>query len=226
MALLTAIAGAVVASSCAGKASIDESVIAAAPPPITLHPDPEDPPAPATAAWAAALPALHFVNTRTGAECSVRLYGSDGSVDEQAAATIDRMLAERDAEPRPLHRRVLQLVVKAAAQLGAKDVLVVSSFRDNARKGSHHRHGEALDFSFPGVTAAKLAATLRKGARVGVGVYTHPRTQFVHLDVRDASYHWADGSPPGRWWRESRMTDRSAPARDAAYRPEQDLPGG
>ncbi|APR83458.1 Hypothetical protein A7982_08807 [Minicystis rosea] len=221
------IAGAFAASSCAGKASLEASPAALlSPPEITLSPDPEDPPAPQFAAWAATLPALRFVNTRTGAECSVRLYTNDGSIDETAAAAIDRMLAERDAEPRPLHRRVLQLVVKAAQKLGVKEVLVVSSFRDNARKGSHHRHGEALDFSFPGVTAAKLAAYLRKGARVGVGVYTHPRTQFVHLDVRSESYHWADGSPPGRTWRESRMTDRAAPGRDAAYRPEQDLPGG
>ncbi len=73
--------------------------------------------------------------------------------------------------------------------------------------------------------AAALAAYLRTGARVGVGVYTHPRTQFVHLDVREASYHWTDASPPGVSWRETRLGDRSAPARDAAYRPERDLPG-
>ena len=94
-------------------------------------------------------------------------------------------------------------MVKAAAHFDGTEVDVVSSFRDGARPGSHHRSGDALDWSLRGVAAAKLAAYLRRGARVGVGVYTHPRTQFVHLDVREQSYHWADASPPGRSWRES-----------------------
>ena len=31
---------------------------------------------------------------------------------------------------------------------------------------------------------------------MGVGVYTNPLTQYVHLDVRERSYHWIDASPP------------------------------
>jgi uncharacterized protein YcbK (DUF882 family) len=195
------------------------------PPPVLLAPDP-DPAALVPVAWAEALPALRFVNTRTGADVWARLYAADGTVDERAAAAIDAILADRDAAPRPLHRRTLQLVVKAAAHFGATEVDAVSSFRDDARPGSHHRSGDAINWRLRGVTAAKLAAYLRQGARVGVGVYTHPRTQFVHLDLREQSYHWSDASPPGRSWRESRMTDRGAAARDAAYRREQDLPAG
>ncbi|MFT3773382.1 MAG: DUF882 domain-containing protein [Minicystis sp.] len=237
--LLACVLGVASASSCDASTVLDDPPPPAEPTPVlvTLTPivDPEpqtpepqtpEPQAPEPAAWARALPPIRFVDTHHGAACNVRLYADDGTVDEQAASSIDRILAEPDAIPRPFNRRVLQLVVKAAAHFDAKEVLVVSSFRDKARKGSHHRNGEALDFSLAGVTAMKLAAYLRKGSRVGVGVYTHPRTQFVHLDVRPESYHWADASPPGRWWRESRMTDRAAPTRDAAYRPEQDLPGG
>ena len=40
--------------------------------------------------------------------------------------------------------------------------------RDDARAGSRHRSGEAIDFRLPGVTAEALAAYLRTGARVGV----------------------------------------------------------
>ncbi len=188
------------------------------------HPGP--PPLSDPSPWARALPALRFVNTRTGASCQARLYADDGRLDETAAQVIDGVLAERDAAPRPLHRRVLQLLVKAAAHFRSTGVEVVSSFRDGSRKGSRHRSGEAIDFRLAGVSAAKLAAYLRGGARVGVGVYTHRRTQFVHLDVREQSYHWADASPPGAWWRESRLTDRGASARDEAWRPEQDLPTG
>jgi uncharacterized protein YcbK (DUF882 family) len=222
---LTCIAGAVLASSCARRAPAPLDPMAAPPPPVVVL-VPEPPSSAPAVAWAGALPPLRFVNTRTGAECTVRLYAPDGSVDEEAASTVDRTLAERDAAPRPLHRRLLQLVVRAAAQFaGTHEVRVVSTFRDGAAPGSRHRSGEAIDFSLPGVPATKLAAFLRGGSRVGVGVYTHPRTQFVHLDVREQSYHWVDASPPGRRWRETRLTDRGALARDAAWTPEHDLPG-
>ena len=59
---------------------------------------------------------------------------------------------------------------------------------------------------------------------MGVGIYTHPRTQFVHLDVRDASYYWLDASPPGVKWHEARLYDPSAQKRDAAWTPEMDEP--
>jgi hypothetical protein len=123
-----------------------------------------------------------------------------------------------------MNRRLLRLVVKAAAHFHASEIVIVSTFRDRARIGSRHRTGEAMDFTLSGVPAMRLAAHLRTYARVGVGVYTNPRTQFVHLDVREQSYHWVDASPPGKVWRESRLTDRAAPGRDAAYEPEQDLP--
>ncbi len=184
----------------------------------------EEAPAHERAAWAEALRPLVFSNVKTGAASTARLYAADGSVDPVEALAIDRVLAEKDAEARPLDRRVLQLVIKAAAHFGAGEVVVVSSWRDSARPGSQHRRGAAIDFMLPGVPPLKLAAYLRSGARVGVGVYTHKLTQFVHLDSREASYHWADASPPGRWWRESRMTDWGAKARDAAYEPAQDLP--
>jgi uncharacterized protein YcbK (DUF882 family) len=164
------------------------------------------------------------VNTTVSDE--VRLYKDDGTLDPEAAGAVDRLLADPKfaGPPRAIDRRLLQLVVKAAAHFGATHVSIVSSFRDSKRSGSRHRTGEALDFVLDGVTAGKLAAHLRTYGRVGVGIYTHPRTQFVHLDVRDQSYHWLDASPPGRTWREKGMTDPGARARDDAYRPEQDLP--
>lgn len=209
----------------------ERTVAVLTPPNVTVvMPEPPGEPTPVlvrpVVAWVTTLAPLRFFNTRTLVSDTVRLYADDGSLDEGAASAIDRVIAERDAEPRPLDRRVLRLVVKAAAHFRAREVLVVSTFRDGARKGSRHKSGQAMDFSLAGVSAAKLAAYLRGLARVGVGVYTHRRTQFVHLDAREESYHWIDASPPGVSWRESKLTDRGAPARDAAYDPSQDLPVG
>jgi uncharacterized protein YcbK (DUF882 family) len=180
----------------------------------------------AVAPWAARLPSLVLHNVNGGATADFRLYADDGSIDEEAAREVDRLVADprKSGPPREVDRRLLQLIVKAAAHFNAHDVLVVSTFRESKRKGSRHRTGEAMDFILQGVPSTKLAAELRTYARVGVGIYTHPRTGFVHLDVRADSFHWVDASPPGRTWREKGITDRGAVGRDLAYSPEQDLP--
>lgn len=202
--------------------------VAAAPPTAaeTVDPPAAGAPPPATAApWAVKLSPLLLRDINTLADVHLRLYRDDGSIDEDAASEASRVLwASKDSEPPHVSRRLMQLVVKAAAHFDAHEIQVISSHRGKARKGSRHRTGEAIDFVFPGVPPKTLATYLRTMARVGVGLYVHPRSQFVHLDVREQSYHWIDGSPPGRSWREQPLPDPTAAARDAAYDPSQDLP--
>jgi hypothetical protein len=71
------------------------------------------------------------------------------------------------------------------------------------------------------LAVAALAFALR---RTGVGVYTHPKTQYVHLDSREHSFHWLDASPPRRRWREKSIGAASLPALDLSYVPAMDLP--
>jgi uncharacterized protein YcbK (DUF882 family) len=173
-----------------------------------------------SASWARALPPLEVHGATTHAKASVRLYADDGEIDDSARATLER-IAANDGDPRPLAPRVEQLLVRAAYHFGNAPIHVVSAFRENA---SRHGTGEAIDFRLEKVPPRVLAAYLRGFARAGVGVYTHPRTQFVHLDVRDQSYHWVDGSPPGVHWHEAQLRDPLAAKRDAAWKPEMDLP--
>ena len=91
-------------------------------------------------------------------------------------------------------------------------------------RGGPHAHGVAIDFKLVGTSARALAAYLRTLPRVGVGIYTHPQTQFVHLDVRETSWHWVDASPPGRTWREQPLGDQNRVSRDATYTSDADLP--
>jgi hypothetical protein len=116
---------------------------------------------------------------------------------------------------------VEQLVFKAAHHFGATRVVIVSGWRLHAGR---HSTGEALDFRIDGVYAPTVAAYLRGLPRVGVGIYTHPDTQFVHVDIREPSYAWIDGSPPGvhGWPRQFGVPN--AAKRDATYLPEMDLP--
>lgn len=230
------------AAANAGETSTNEATTASA----TAAPSGTSTASSTGVPWAQKLSPLVFRDVNTLTDVVMRLYKDDGSIDDEAAHEVERVLwiakdepppksaappktaatAAPPAEPLHVNRRLLQLVVKAAEHFGVHEVQVISSHRSKARKGSRHRSGEAIDFVLPGVPAKKLAEELRTYPRVGVGVYIHPRAQFVHLDVREQSYHWIDGSPPGRVWREHALPDPTAQARDAAYAPSQDLPDG
>ena len=159
-----------------------------------------------------------------------RLYLPDGSLDEAALAALDEQLADKrrpgDTRHTTIDRRLLTLVFKAAWHFSATHVRVVSAYREpmKHREGFHGK-GRALDFKLEGVKTPDLARFLRDElALVGVGQYTHRRTQFVHLDVRETTFHWFDGSPPGRRGGIARIPTEGTAARDAAHVPRDDLP--
>jgi len=178
----------------------------------------------------AELPALRFRNQTTGESASIRLYDDAGHVDEQEATRLDVLLADsrdpKNCAAITLDRRTLQLAVRAAMHFKAREVQVVSAYRKpGRRKEGPHASGKAIDFKLPGVQARALASYLRTLPRVGVGVYTHPKTAFVHLDDRERSFHWLDASPPGRTWRERSLGGGvSLLKRDAAYARRDDWP--
>lgn len=186
---------------------IETPLIEAAPLPRVVH-------------WAGVLEPIEVESATSHEHAFVRLYAGDGSVDPKARGTFEQIAANA-GEAHPLAVRLEQLVMKAAYHFKKARVTVVSGWRPNAGR---HSSGDAVDFKLEGVRAAQLAAYLRLLPRAGVGVYTHPRTQFVHLDVREPSYHWIDASPPGVKWREGRLRDPWASRRDASWTPEMDLP--
>jgi uncharacterized protein YcbK (DUF882 family) len=174
---------------------------------------------------------VRVVNVNSRNEAVIRLYDERGRFDETAAAELDRLLADsRDPDNvkmKELDRRVYQLAYRAAYHFHAKVMQVISAYREpKSRDEGRHGAGRALDFRFTSVSAPAVAAYLRQQPRVGVGIYTHPSTQFVHLDDRDRSYFWVDASPPGRHWRERQIGVPGAAKRDAAYLPKLDWPEG
>jgi uncharacterized protein YcbK (DUF882 family) len=186
-------------------------------------------PPPAPPSRFAGLPALSIENQTTRRTLSVRLYDDAGAVDATAAAQLDELLCDaRDPkrlEVGHIDRRTLQLLFKAAYHFEVGEVQVVSAYRKpGRRREGPHGTGSAIDFRLPSVTASALASYLRGLPRTGVGIYTHPKTQYVHLDSREHSFHWLDASPPRRRWREKSLGGVGLVARDAAYRPIDDLP--
>jgi uncharacterized protein YcbK (DUF882 family) len=177
------------------------------------------------------LPPVRFSNQNTGESAAVRLYDAAGHVDAAEAARLDALLCDardrKNVAAIELDRRTLQLAVRAALHFDSTEILVVSAYRKPGRRAEGpHASGRALDFKLPGVAPAKLAAYLRTLPRVGVGIYTHPKTSFVHLDDRERSFHWLDASPPGRHWREVSIGGAGLAKRDAAYAASDDWPEG
>lgn len=141
----------------------------------------------------------------------------------RVAASVIGLPNRSDGEvAEPLDARVVQLAIRAAYHFGGAPIVLVSA----TRKGTHGKHGtgDALDFQLDGVRAASLAAFLRTSPCAGVGIYTHPKTQYVHVDVRDQSYHWIDASPPFVTWRERLLSDPTRQKRDGSYDSAMDLP--
>lgn len=174
------------------------------------------------ATWAAALEPVVVRSRNTGARASIKLYADDGGIDRGALDRFMQVAGPKDGALEPLDPRLVQLAIRAAYHFDGKPIVIVSA----TRKGAHGKHGtgDALDFQVEGVRAAVLASFLRATPRAGVGIYTHPKTQYVHLDVRDYGYHWIDGSPPGVTWRERLLPDPKRAARDAGYVKASDLP--
>lgn len=175
------------------------------------------------------LPKVHIENQTTRESRDLRLYDANGNIDVAAAAELDELLCDarrpKQRDTTQLSRRTLQLLFKAAYHFGKYEIEVVSAYRKpGRRREGPHGTGSAIDFRVRGVTAAELAQYLRQIPRTGVGVYTHPKTQYVHLDSREHSFHWIDASPPRRRWRERSIGSVDLEKRDALYTSSVDWP--
>jgi uncharacterized protein YcbK (DUF882 family) len=175
------------------------------------------------------LSALRIENQTTRVARELKLYDANGQIDEAAAAQLDELLCDarspKHHETTRLNRRTLQLLYKAAYHFASYEVEVVSAYRKpGRRREGPHGAGTAIDFRLRGVDARELASYLREIPRTGVGVYTDKRTQYVHIDSREHSFHWLDASPPRRHWREKSIGAADLEKRDALYKPAQDWP--
>ncbi len=172
---------------------------------------------------------LSVENQTTRETRDLKLYDARGQIDEAAASALDDLLCDaRDPKHHAvarINRRTLQLLFKAAYHFNSYEVEVVSAYRKpGRRREGPHATGAAIDFRLRGVSAKALASYLREIPRTGVGIYTHPKTQYVHLDSRDHSFHWIDASPPRRHWRERSIGTADLPRADQSYTPANDLP--
>jgi uncharacterized protein YcbK (DUF882 family) len=237
--VLASIALLVLLAARSGREIRRSAEAAVAGPPAPAHPDLFLPPMLEAAAEPdtphrsfARLPAVNVLNYNNLEHAPVRLYDFRGRVDPDATRLLERLLCDvtKPDEVRcaPIDPRVLQLLFRAAYHFGRGEIVIISGYRDPGKQSEGlHALGRAVDFRLTGVPLLRLAAYLRELPRVGVGVYTHPKTQYVHLDTRERSYHWGDSSGPGARGAEWPLGgDGALVRRDAAYARASDWPEG
>jgi hypothetical protein len=191
------------------QAKVPSRAPVSAPPPVAPSPAP------------VARPPLVLLPINGGGTVQLAPQRDDGGFStsdlERAAAAFSQ---QSPGKVHPLAPRLLDLVYRSVRRFDGGIVRVVSGYRRD-RAGSRHTQGRAVDMRIDGIAADRLAAYLRELGFVGVGLY--PKSGFVHLDVRDASYFWIDDSAPGEPSRlvsvfedQARKADLAARARGEA----------
>ena len=149
----------------------------------------------------AGFPCLVLVNlnSKERAElCPVNAAGTFSPTDREHAAFLFREPGSDNAHA--VSARLLAVLYTIQEHFHAGEIRLLSGYRSPWEGMSQHGKGHAADIVVPGIRDEQLAAYARTLGFVGVGVY--PTSQFVHIDVRDASYFWIDSSAPGRPHRE------------------------
>ena len=128
----------------------------------------------------------------TGEEVEVVVDLASGDVDEATYRAVRHLMrCRRTGAEAPIDPRLLELLYQLSQRTGEKIVLI-SGFRTPAfaAPASYHVRGMAADIRIPGLTALMVRDLARAIGVRGIGYY--PRSQFVHVDLRDEPFFWTD----------------------------------
>jgi uncharacterized protein YcbK (DUF882 family) len=148
--------------------------------------------------------AVWFYNVHTGEELRLRPFARYGRIEPAAWRRLNRFFRSwRTGRRRPVHPRLVRVLAHLQTHFGGRRIEVVSGYRvpeDDDELDSYHQVGRAADVRIVGVPKRALfdyCRELQAQAPLGCGFY--PRTEFVHLDVRDQrSGLWVDQGAAGR----------------------------
>jgi uncharacterized protein YcbK (DUF882 family) len=136
---------------------------------------------------------LESVNSHEQVEVVFDL--ASGDLEEDAYRAVKRLMrCRRTGTEAPIDPRLIELLWRFSQRTGQK-ILLVSGFRTPpfAAPASYHIRGMAADIRIPGMTALMVRDLAHAMGVHGIGYY--PRSQFVHVDLRDEPYFWTDLGP-------------------------------
>jgi uncharacterized protein YcbK (DUF882 family) len=160
--------------------------------------------------------------TSVGEQLEVVFDLASGDMDETTYRAVKHLMrCRRTGAESPIDPRLIELLYKISQRTGEKIVLI-SGFRTPAfaAPNSYHVRGMAADIRIPGLTTLMVRDLARAMGVRGVGYY--PRSQFVHVDLREEPYFWTDlgeGEGGGEVEVEG---DKSAPAATSPSEPAPD----
>ncbi|MFO0695575.1 MAG: LysM peptidoglycan-binding domain-containing protein [Polyangiales bacterium] len=127
-----------------------------------------------------------------------RLVDTRGRARSGARRSLGRLMRSDDGTVRAPNPRLLSVLTKVSDHFGGRRIVVISGFRPPGgytRETSRHTRGDAIDLRIDGVPVTAIRDYCRTLPDLGCGYY--PRSQFVHVDVRDRAAYWIDWSGPG-----------------------------
>ena len=176
--------------------------------------------------WRAGYRDLTIYSVNLGERIRVFPFFSDGTLDPAALEEISNIMRDKNTNTTiPVHPRLVKLLYRLVSRVKARQVTLISGFRDpgDNPNESHHSNGSAIDFMIPGIRLPMVAKLARRYGHVGIGYY--PSSGFVHMDVREkVSYFWADRSGPGKGSCLRQIMKKAGPRFDRKWRPKYDEP--
>ena len=138
-----------------------------------------------------------LTNPGNGRQWKGYVLGPGDKLLSQAEQRVRGVLASwRTGRSARIDPKLIRLIAQVSDVFGGRTIRVVSGYREQSHaKDSHHKHGEALDFSIEGVPNWAVRDYLRSLRHTGIGFY--PNSSFVHMDVRGYPAYWVDLSGPG-----------------------------
>ncbi len=140
---------------------------------------------------------LNLVAAQTG-ETFSDVFAEGGRYDNAKLARLNRLLRDyQSGEVKPIDPALFDLMARVQSYID-QPLRVLSGYRSwrtnrfmylvgfDVAENSQHVAAKAVDFSVPGMAAAKLGEIAQRCGAGGIGIY---RSGFVHIDT-GPSRHW------------------------------------
>ena len=147
----------------------------------------------------------------TGEQIEVAFDLGTGEMDAAMYRSIRHLFrCRRTGTEAPIDPRLIEMLYKLSKRTGEK-IILISGFRTPpfAAPNSYHIRGMAADIRIPGMTPLMVRDLARSMGVHGIGYY--PRSQFVHVDLREEPYYWTDLGDSGDGESVEPEGDRASP---------------
>jgi uncharacterized protein YcbK (DUF882 family) len=128
----------------------------------------------------------------SGERVEVVLDLASGDMEESSYREVRRLMrCRRTGAETPIDPRLVELLFRLSQRTNQR-IQLISGYRAPAYAApmSYHTRGMAADIRIPGMTALMVRDLARAMGVRGIGYY--PRSQFVHVDLRDEPFFWTD----------------------------------